>query len=135
MSNAALNNVSLYLESIGDPGIAPVARTFTFAVIPAGASVLVGWDADFQHATPGKRLVSFVARADGFTSRRSIQQIFVSQTRFDAASNTYTCTVEEGTLTVSDIAAIAPAMEWGQGQGKGGDCRCPPGYCPRFRPA
>jgi hypothetical protein len=93
-----------------------------------GASVLVGWDADFQNATPGKRLVSFIARADGFTSRRSIQQIFVSQTRFDAATNTYTCTVEEGTLTVSKMSAIAPGVEWGQG--KGGDCRCPPGYGP-----
>lgn len=128
ISNAPLTNVTLYLESVGDPGIAPVARTFSFASIPAGASILVGWDADFQYATPGKRLVSFVARADGFTSRRSIQQIFVSQTRFDAATNTYTCTVEEGTLTVSNLSAIAPGMEWGQG--KGGHCQCPPGYGP-----
>jgi hypothetical protein len=124
MSSAPLTNVSLYLESVGDPGIVPVAWTFFFATIPAGASVLVGWVANFQNATPGKPLVSFIARADGFTSRRSIQQIFVSQTRFDAATNTYTCTVEEGALTVSKMSAIAPGMEWGQG--KGSDCRCPP---------
>jgi hypothetical protein len=128
MSSAALTNVELYLESVGDPGIVPVARTFFFAAIPAGASVLVGWNADFKNATPGKRLVSFVARGDGFTARRSIQQIFVSQTRFDAANNTYTCTVEEGTLTVSNISAIAPGKEWGQG--KGDDCKCPPGSGP-----
>ena len=79
----------------------PVARTFFFASIPAGAAMLVTWDADFQHAAPGKRLVSFVAKADGYTPRRSIQQIFVSQTRFDSATNTYTCTVEEGTLELS----------------------------------
>ena len=45
-----------------------------------------------------------------------------------AATNTYTCTVEEGTLTVSNISAIAPGMEWGQG--KGDDCKCPPGSGP-----
>src|SRR5260370_6154865 len=97
---------------------------FSVAGMPAGASVLVGWNANFQNATPGKRLVSFIALADGFTSRRSIQQIFVSQTRFDAATNTYTCAVEEGTLTVSKMSAIAPGLEWGQG--KEGDCKCPP---------
>ena len=84
ISQRALTNVSIYLESVGDPGIVPVAKTFHFASIPAGASVLVRWDADFKNATPGKRLVSFVAKADGFDSRRSIQQIFVSQTRFDS---------------------------------------------------
>ena len=128
MSNTPIANVTIYLESVGDPGIAPAARTFYFASIPAGASVLVGWNADFEHATPGKRLVSFIARADGFESRRSIQQIFVSQTRFDQATNTYTCTVDEGTLTVSKMSAIAPGMEWGQG--KDGECRCPPGTGP-----
>ena len=128
MSSSALNNVTLYLESVGDPGIVPVAHTFFFATIPAGASVLAGWNSDFQYATPGKRLVSFVACADGFESRRSIQQIFVSQTRFDAATNSYSCTVEEGTLTVSNFSAIAPGMEWGQS--KGDKCVCPPGFGP-----
>jgi hypothetical protein len=128
-SGVPLTNVQLYLESVGDPGIVPVAHTFFFAAIPAGASVLVQWQADFQHATPGKRLVSFVAKADGFTSRRSIRQIFVSQTRFNSVNNTYTCTVEEGTLTVSKISAITQAPTWGKDPtGKGRDCLCiPPG--------
>jgi hypothetical protein len=128
MSSAPLTKVNLYLESVGDPGIVPVARTFFFAVIPPGASVLVGWNADFQNASPGKQLVSFIASADGFTSRRSVQQIFVSQTRFNAATNSYTCTVEEGTLTISKMSAIAPGMEWGYGKGR--DCKCPPGFGP-----
>jgi hypothetical protein len=128
MSGGALTNVALYLESVGDPGVAPVARTHHFATIPPGASVLVGWDADFRHARPGKRLVSFVARADGFTERRSIQQIFVSQTRFDGATNTYTCTVEEGTLTVSGMQGITPAKEWDPATGH--DCDCRPGGGP-----
>jgi hypothetical protein len=129
MSSAPLANVTLYLESVGDPGIVPQAQTFAFAILPAGASVRVGWNANFQFSAAGKRLVSFMALADGFTSRRSIQQIFVSQTRFDAATNTYTCTVEEGTLTISGVSAIAPSIEWGQG-GLGDKCRCAPRFGP-----
>jgi hypothetical protein len=124
LSGAPLTNVRLYLESVGDPGIVPVARTFYFASIPAGASVQVMWDANFQNATPGKRLVSFVAKADGFESRRTIQQIFVSQTRFDGATNTYTCTVEEGKLTVSNISAIVQRPNWGIV--RDGNCQCSP---------
>lgn len=128
--SSALTNVTLYLESVSDPGIAPVAHTYFFASIPAGAAVLVKWAADFQFATAGKRLVSFVARADGFSSCRSIQQIFVSQTRFDSATNTYTCTVEEGTLQVSHLQGHLPGKQWGQPTGDGKDCRCPPPFGP-----
>lgn len=53
-SSGALTNVTIYLESVGDPGIVPVARTFFFTAIPAGAAVLVKWDANFQFATPGR---------------------------------------------------------------------------------
>lgn len=123
MSSSPLTNVTIYLEGVSDPGIAPIAHTFTFGVIAPGASVLVSWNANFKNATPGKPFVSFVAKADGFDTRRSIQQIFVSQTRFDASSNTYTCTVEEGTLTVSNMSAIGPATGWGKG-GDAGGCKC-----------
>jgi hypothetical protein len=129
-SSSALTNVTLYLESVGDPGIVPVARTFFFAAIPAGAAVLVNWDANFQFATPGKRLVSFVASAAGFSSRRSIQQIFVSETRFDSSTNTYTCTVEEGTLQVSHLQGHVPDKTWGQPSPDGKECRCPPPFGP-----
>ncbi|MBX6355479.1 MAG: hypothetical protein IRZ05_06420 [Micromonosporaceae bacterium] len=108
-SGADLTNVTLYLESIGDPGIVVTAQTYTFAKIPAGASVLVSWAADFQHATPGKPMVSFVARADGYTPARSIRQIFVSQTRYDATTKTYSCTIPEGRLDVSGVTVIKPA--------------------------
>ena len=129
-SSTPLTNVTIYLESVSDPGIVPVARTFSFASIPAGAAVLVKWNANFQFATPGKRLVSFVARSDGFTSRRSIQQIFVSQTRFDSTTNTYTCTVEEGTLQVSHFQGHVPDRTWGEPTGDGKECRCPPPFGP-----
>lgn len=126
MSSTALSNVTVYLESVSDPGITPVAHTFFFDTIPAGASMLVRWGADFEFASPGKPLVSFVARADGFTTRRSIQQVFVSQTRFDSATNSYTCTVQEGTLQVSGLKGHLPGKGWGEVGDYGDKCRCPP---------
>jgi hypothetical protein len=127
-SSSDLVNVRLYLESIGDPGIVPAANTLVFPRIPAGASVLVSWRANFENATPGKHLVSFIARADGFESRRSIQQIFVSQTRFDSTTNSYTCTVGEGSLVVSNLAALGPAADWWKCNPK--DPKCGPDFGP-----
>src|SRR5271165_1777316 len=102
-STAALSNVTLYLEGVSDPGIVVNAQTFTFPRIPAGASVLVQWTGNFTDATPGKALVSLIAQAAGFASRRSIQQIFVSQTRYNQATNSLTCTTGEGVLVASNI--------------------------------
>jgi hypothetical protein len=127
-SNADLADVDIYLEATGDPGILPVAQTHHFPRIPSGASVLVAWDADFEHATPGKRLVSFVATAGGFEPARAIQQIFVSETRFDVATNTYTCRVEEGTLRLSDFSAITSGPP--PGHVHGGKCVCEPDVGP-----
>jgi hypothetical protein len=119
-----LTNVTLYLESIGDPGIVVTGQTYTFAKIPAGASVLVSWAADFQAATPGKPLVSFVARADGFTSFRSIRQVFVSQTRYDSVTKTYSCTIPEGRLDITRVSVIPPAKGgWWPGDQPGGEKR------------
>jgi hypothetical protein len=125
-STGAITNVQLYLESVDDPGVVPSAQTFFFPSIPAGASVLVRWAANFKSASPGKHLVSFVAKADGLSSRRSIQQIFVAQTRYNKATNSYTCTVEEGTLTLSKISALTQAPTWGQGPKRGDNCLCLP---------
>lgn len=123
-SGAALHNVALYLEGVGDPGITVTARTFTFAAVPPGASVLVQWQAGFQFASPGKPLVSFVAKADGFTSSRSIQQIFVTQTRYDDVAKKWVCSVPEGRLEITNIYAIKAGADWWPD----GDvqCKCPP---------
>jgi hypothetical protein len=109
---ADLHNVTLYLESVADPGVALTAQTFTFDVVPAGASVLVAWSGNFQSASPGKPLVSFVARADGFTSTRSIQQIFITQTRYDDLAQKWVCTIPEGRLEITSIEAIKPGADW-----------------------
>lgn len=111
-SNVALTNVTLYLESVGDPGITVTAHTYSFSNIPAGASVLVQWQGNFQFASPGKPLISFVANADGFTSSRSIQQIFVTKTRYNNVAKKWVCTIPEGRLEVLNIYVINPGNEW-----------------------
>ncbi|MEE6261417.1 hypothetical protein [Plantactinospora sonchi] len=125
-SGSDLTNVTVYLESVGDPGIVVTGQTYTFARIPAGASVLVSWAADFQHASPGKPLVSFVARADGFTSARTIRQIFVSQTRYDETTKTYSIQIPEGRLELSKVTVVPPAKgEWWAGEKPDGEKRKP----------
>jgi len=111
-SGTDLSNVTIYLESAGDPGIAVTARTYTFDVVPAGASLLVSWAANFQSASPGKPLISFIAQADGHAPARVLKQIFVTQTRYDAAAQKWTCTIPEGRLEVTGIYAIPPGHDW-----------------------
>jgi hypothetical protein len=123
-SGTDLSNVTLYLESVGDPGIGVTAQTHSFATVKAGASVFVQWVGNFQFASPGKPLVSFVAKADNHSSSRSIRQIFVTQTRYDDVATKWVCTVPEGRLEISNIFAIKPGIDWWPE----GDvcCKCPP---------
>jgi len=117
-----LNDVSVYLESIGDPGIVPTPNTFFFPVIRAGASVRVSWLADFRNGTPGKKLASFLAQAKGMKSKRVIKQIFVSKTTYDEIEKEYICEVEEGNLKVSYMSVIGPKNEWNGEHGN--NCCC-----------
>jgi len=123
-SGSDLNDVTIYLEAVGDPGVAVTPMTFYFDVIPAGGSVLVQWLGDFQLASPGKPLVSFVANADGFTASRSIQQIFITQTRYDDVAKKWVCATPEGRLEITSITAFKPGTEWWPDE-RG--CKCPPG--------
>lgn len=111
-SAGVLNNVTIYLEGVGDPGIVPAPRSFHFDRIPAGASVRVSWLADFEYGSPGKKIVSFIAQAAGMALVRTIKQIFVSQTTQDPVTGEYSCTVEEGTLKVGKLAVIGPRDKW-----------------------
>lgn len=112
VSDAPLDNVRLYLEGIGDPGIVPTPRLFSFARIAPGASVRIGWLADFTLATPGKKLVSFVAQAEGMDPARALRQIFVSKTERDSSTGEFRCAVPEGTLVVSRLQVIGPRDRW-----------------------
>ena len=111
-SGATLNEVTFYLEGVGDPGIVPVPQSYFFQEIKAGASVRVSWLGDFELGTPGKKLVSLIAHAKGMTFVRVIKQIFVSQTTRHPVTGEYSCTVEEGTLKISELEVIGPKDKW-----------------------
>jgi hypothetical protein len=111
-SSASLHEVTIYLEGVGDPGIVPMAHSYFFQEIKPGASVRIGWLADFEHGTPGKKLVSFIAKAKGMSLVRTLKHIFVSKTTRDVANRDYTCTVEEGTLRISKLEVIGPRDKW-----------------------
>src|SRR5260370_34586527 len=97
-SNAALTNVTLYLESIGDPGIVVTARTYTFASVPAGASVLVQWQGKILFAYAGETLRSFVAQADGFSLSRLIPHRFIPLCRSRGRCLHWACPVTHYTM-------------------------------------
>lgn len=121
-SNAALNGVTIYLEGVGDPGILITADTHSFAEIPPGASVKVSWLGDFEAASPGKKLVSFIAQAQGMDSQRLLKRIFVSQTREDPVTGDYTITVEEGSLQISKLLVHGPRDKFRPCDDKRDDC-------------
>jgi hypothetical protein len=127
-SNTTLSDVRIYLEGISDPGIVPTPRLFTFARIEPGASVRVAWLANFELGTPGKKLVSFVAQAQGLEINRTLKHIFVSTTVRDEETGEYRCTVPEGTLTVSRIAVIGPRANWRSCRDRNDEC--PPNIGP-----
>ena len=104
--------MTIYLEGVGDPGILPVAQSYFFPQIKPGASVRVAWLADFEYGTPGKKLVSFIAQAEGMSLVRTLKIIFVSKTTRDPMTGEYSCTVEEGTLKISGLEMIGPRDKW-----------------------
>jgi len=118
-----LANVTLYVEGVSDPGITVLAQTHTFPVVKAGASVNVRWLGNFEMGSPGKKLVSFIAMADGMESKRTLKNIFVSQTRRDPVTGDYTCTIEEGVLKVSGLQVIGPKEEWRSCKDKQDKCK------------
>ena len=121
-SAADLNNVQVYLESVGDPGVSVTAHTHHLGRLAAGASVMVSWDVDFTLATPGKTLVSIRVASDGFTVTRCIQRIFVSRTTYDDTTSTWRVEVPEGTFEVTGLTAIGPTPSGWVGE----DGKCPP---------
>jgi hypothetical protein len=130
VSGSTLEDVNIYLEGVGDPGVVPVAQSHFFAAIEPGAAVRVAWLADFTGGTPGKKLVSFMAQAKGMTATRTLKRIFVSQTKQDPSAGEYTCTVEEGTLRVSHVGVIGPKGRWRPCDDRERDAECPPGTGP-----
>ncbi len=123
ISDRTLPTVHIYLEGVGDPGIVPVAHSYFFTEIKPGASVRVSWLANFEYGTPGKKLVSFIAQAQGMSPVRTLKHIFVSKTTKDPATGEYACTFDEGTLKISKLEVIGPKDRWLPCSERYKDCR------------
>jgi hypothetical protein len=67
-SQQDLNDVDVYLEGIGDPGIVPDFRTAIIPLPKAGESQLCSWPCDFSQSSPGKTMLSI--RAHGGVGAR-----------------------------------------------------------------
>lgn len=111
-SGVSLQEVTIYLEGISDLGIVPIAKSHYFGEIKPGASIRVSWLADFEHGTPGKKTVSFIAQAKGMSLVRRLKQIYVSRTTFNVKTGEYTCTIEEGVFKMLRPKVIGPGDEW-----------------------
>ncbi len=119
-SDATINGLSVWIKEIGDPGIVVPYQVQHAADIRPGASVLLEFPASFVSASPGKVDVTFAYNYSfGISTHMAMvgnvinpleieQQIFVSETTFDDATQTYTCTVPEGTLQMKIRSVIAP---------------------------
>jgi hypothetical protein len=119
----------VYLESVDDPNIVVTPATYTVPALPANATKVLTWQADFSNATPGKHLVSFMV-VQGTQSNRIIARIFVMSVAFDQATKTFTAIVPEGQMSVRFIDLIGSTAPCGcncggPGGGAGGggsDC-------------
>jgi len=107
-SGRDLVDVDVYFEAIGDPSILVTAKTHHFPIIPAGATVTVAWDADFQNAGPGKPFVSIIAQEAGRQIARSLKKIFVSRTDYDEVTETFICEIPEGRFEMRNFRAAGP---------------------------
>jgi hypothetical protein len=97
----------IYLESVADPGIVVTPMTYPVSGLSAGASALLGWQADFSQAQPGKHLVSFIVSTPTET-RRVLKHIFVTRVTFDAATKTFGAAFPEGELKAQFIDLVGP---------------------------
>lgn len=79
-------------------------RMISIGSLAAGASVLVRWRADFQNSTPGKKRIRIEYGGDfsddGFDGILPLKTIFVARSSYDLLTDTYSCEVPEGNLTV-----------------------------------
>lgn len=107
-----LDDVTIYFESASDPAINVTAQTHHIGRLEPGAAVKVAWRAGFTGASPGKKLISVVSKAAGMEIARSIKQIFVSETSYDASTEAWTCRVEEGEMRVTRLEAITADAPW-----------------------
>lgn len=99
----------IYLESVSHPSIVVVPQTMPAAGLPAGATRIFAWNADFTTTPAGTYLISFVVHDPGGAITRQIKKIFVTRTTFDPATTTFIADTPEGRLRVALDDLIGPA--------------------------
>jgi hypothetical protein len=99
--------ISVYVESISDPGIVVTPRTHNLASVAGGATTLLTWTADFSAATPGAHRLSIIVQ-QGATKKRIIKKIFVTKVSFNPATGTFSAAFPEGTLGVQFHGFVGP---------------------------
>jgi hypothetical protein len=106
-SGAGLPNVQFYIESVSHPGILVTPQTHSVAALPAGATRLASWTADFAAVPPGIHRISFIAEVAGARTRM-IKKIFVTRVGYDPLTGTYTVTAPEGELRATLVNLVGP---------------------------
>jgi hypothetical protein len=107
-TGGVLNNIEFYIESVSDPGIIITPQTYILPSLPAGASRLNSWIADFSGATPGTQMISFVAKMGGGTKIRIIKKIFITQVGYNPATKTFSVFAPEGILQAQLVSMVGP---------------------------
>jgi len=97
---AASGPVSVYVESVSDPGIVVTPKTHSLAALAGGATTLVTWQADFSAAAAGTHRISIIAQQGGVKTRM-IKKIFVTKVSYNPATKTFSSAFPEGTLSVA----------------------------------
>jgi hypothetical protein len=117
-SGGNLANASLYIESVSHPGIIVTPQTHIVGNLPAGATRLASWLADFSAVPPGIHRVSFIAEVGGVRTR-VIKKIFVTRVGYDPVSRTYTVAAPEGELRAELVNMVGPLRPICCGQPRG----------------
>ena len=95
---ALVSGISIYVESVSNPGLVVTPQTFNTNLNSAAARVL-SWDIDVSAAPPGVHHVSFII--ESATDRtRIIKKIFVTRVTFDPTTVTFTAEAPEGVMRV-----------------------------------
>jgi hypothetical protein len=105
---SAINNFTLYVESVSNPAIIITPATYSVPAIGGNAVTVRSWDIDVSNAPVGSHYVSFIANhASG--KKRIIKKIFVTRVEFDQATQTFSAATPEGILSVKFKSVVIPA--------------------------
>jgi hypothetical protein len=101
--------VEIYIESISDPNIVPTPKTNAVANLPAGASRLLSWQANFSSAMPGVHRVAFVMQSAA-GRQRVIKKIFVTKVELNQNTGVFSALFPEGRMEAKFTEVLGPVV-------------------------